>query len=130
MPRFKARIIVDGECDAEILFIDSKISFFGEVDPYKGIIRGKNVGLRGRALVFRGGRGSTVGSYIIYALKYYGNKPACIVVERAEPIIITGAVLGDIPLFEIYQFNDLREAILRGARRIIHRVGEEYVEAI
>ncbi len=126
--KLHVKIIVDGDCEGEPLLIDSKISFFGEVDPVKGVYINDNKPIRGKVLVFRGGRGSTVGSYIIYALKYYGNNPACMIVEKAEPIIITGAVLGEIPLFETDLFSKLKEHILRGAKRIIHRRGEEYIE--
>ncbi|MCE4619574.1 MAG: DUF126 domain-containing protein, partial [Desulfurococcales archaeon] len=46
-------------------------------------------------------RGSTVGSYTIYGLKYYGKAPTAIIVENdADPILVAGAVLAGIPLVD------------------------------
>ncbi len=128
--RVPVRIIVDGDCEGEILLVDRRISFYGEIDPVSGIIRGLGESIKGRALVFRGGRGSTVGSYIIYGLKYYGNQPACIIVAEAEPIIIAGTVLADIPLFEAVDYDGLMGIISwePGGFQVRHRRGEKHVE--
>ncbi len=119
MRSFKVKIIVDGDCNGESLIIDRNISFFGEVDPVKGIINPENESLKGRALIFRGGRGSTVGSYIIYALKYYENKPECMIVSYAEPIIITGCILADIPLFTVRDYGEFINYIRNHNKRFI-----------
>ena len=54
----------------------------------------------GKVLVFPHGKGSTVGSYIVYALKKNGKAPAAMVNQEAEPIISTGAIIGGIPLVD------------------------------
>ena len=55
----------------------------------------------GRILVIGRARGSTVGSYIIYALKQNGKAPKAIIVAgEPDPIIITGAILAGIPLYK------------------------------
>lgn len=128
--RFRVKPIVDGDCYGKVVLINDYISFFGEVDPYNGVYKASGERIGGRILVFRGGRGSTVGSYIIYALKKYGNAPQCMFVEKAEPIIITGAVLADIPLFIIIDYMDFIkkigvESIVRHERGVDYLVVEE-----
>jgi predicted aconitase with swiveling domain len=128
--RIPVRIIVDGDCRAPALLIDSKISFYGEIDPETGIHRGIGETVSGRALIFKGGRGSTVGSYIIYGLARKGLAPACMIVREAEPIIIVGSVLAGIPLFEARgNYNVLRRSIRSGKTIITHKAGGAYVEA-
>ncbi|ADI31315.1 aconitase X swivel domain-containing protein [Staphylothermus hellenicus] len=127
MKTFPIKIVVDGDCEGEPVVINRSISFFGEVDPVKGIVRPENISITGKALVFRGSRGSTVGSYIIYALKYYGKSPSCMIVENAEPILITGCVLSDTPLFVVYNYNELTRHVLEKTRTIIHKKGQKHI---
>ena len=44
--------------------------------------------------------GSTVGSYVIYALKQNGLAPAAIINTEAEPIIAVGAIIAGIPMVD------------------------------
>jgi hypothetical protein len=81
------------------------LSFLSGVDPGSGIIVEKGHPLRGesitgKVLVFPFGKGSTVGSYVIYALSRNGHAPAAIVNTEAEPIIATGAIIGRIPMID------------------------------
>ncbi len=124
------KVIVDGDCLGEVLLVDRRVSFYGEVDPVNGVIRGVNESVKGKALIFRGGRGSTVGSYIIYGLKYYGNSPSCMIVSDAEPIIITGAVLADTPLFVALDYDELVSLVKGkpGGLHAWHKRGEKHVE--
>ncbi len=120
------KIIVDGSCRAETLVVEHKISFFGEVDPRTGrTVEDYYIG--GKALIFPGTRGSTVGTYIIYGLKYYGHAPACMIVYEAEPILIAGAVLADIPLFMVSkEYEELVRHVKNEEQTIIvHGHGEE-----
>jgi len=50
--------------------------------------------------VFPTGKGSTVGSYVIYRMKKLGTAPAAIVNVETEAIIVTGCVLAEIPLID------------------------------
>ena len=123
------KIIIDGDCEAPLVLLDRYISFFGEVDPVKGIVKPENIHIGGKALVFKGSRGSTVGSYIIYALKYYGHRPACFIVKEAEPILISGCVLADIPLFIARDYDYLVQLVSSIRNGVVRHVrGEEYVE--
>ncbi|GBF08449.1 UPF0107 protein [Aeropyrum pernix] len=96
--RYRSRPIVGGEAEGPVVVIDS-LSFYGEVDPETGVTSGGKA-LAGRVAAIRRSRGSTVGSYVIYALKENGVAPLAILMERAEPIVIAGCVLAGIPLYD------------------------------
>jgi predicted aconitase with swiveling domain len=88
-----------------ILVSPEPISFLGGVDPETGEITEKSHPLHGkeiagRVLVFPHGKGSTVGSYVIYALARNGKAPAGMVNAEAEPIIVVGAIIGGVPLID------------------------------
>ena len=95
----KARRLVPGNVCGEAVVVDS-LSFFGEVDPERGILRdGRSID--GKILVIGRVRGSTVGAYVIYGLRYYRRAPKAILVKgEADPIVVTGAVLARIPLYD------------------------------
>ncbi len=81
------------------------ISFLSGVDPETGTVVEKGhplcgIRIAGKILAFPYGKGSTVGSYILYALSRNGNAPAGIINEEAEPIIATGAIIGKIPMID------------------------------
>lgn len=97
--REKLRPIVKGRASGPIVKVDA-LSFYGEVDPERGVIMADGREIADRVLVIGRSRGSTVGSYILYALKYYGKAPQAIVMRRSEPIVIVGALLAGIPLYE------------------------------
>ncbi|MEM4216883.1 MAG: DUF126 domain-containing protein [Candidatus Methanomethylicaceae archaeon] len=89
----------------EALVSRQGISFFGGVDPTTGLVREKGHDLcgqdvTGKVLVFPKGKGSTVGSYVLYQLKKNGHAPAGIINVETEAIIATGCILAEIPLVD------------------------------
>lgn len=97
-----ARAISAGRAEGEVLRSSEPISFYGAVDLDSGEfieegheLTGANVS--GRVLVFPRGKGSTVGSYVLYGLANNDVAPAAIVNEETETIVATGAILGEIP---------------------------------
>ena len=99
MVQVRARVLVPGEGRGETVKAEA-LSFYGEVDPRTGkLVDGRSI--TGKVLVVGRPRGSTVGSYTIYGLRYYGREPAAIIVDSsADPILVAGAVLAGIPLFD------------------------------
>lgn len=96
------------------------ISFFGGVDPKTGEVREKGHELfgesvAGRVLVFPKGKGSTVGSYVIYQLKKNGKAPAAIINAETEAIIAAGCILAEVPLVDRMEADPLK-AIRTGDR--------------
>ncbi len=107
MKELTGRALVKGETQGEALII-KEISFYGDIDPNNGnLIDGRNV--KDKILIAYKPRGSTVGSYIIYALKENGFAPKAIVMAKSEPIIIAGCALANIPLVDNVDINGLKD---------------------
>lgn len=103
--RLEGRTISKGVGTGKALVLDSNLSFLGGVDPTSGRIKDKGTGafnrtVRNKILVFPQGKGSTVGSYVIYGLRVNGKAPAGIVNSQTETIVATGAILAKIPLVD------------------------------
>jgi len=101
----KCRSLVQGEAYGEALVSKEPISFYGGIDPESGRVVERGHPLEGKAvsgkvLFFPYGKGSTVGSYIIYRLAKKGLAPLAIVNVKSEPIIVIGCVLSSIPLVD------------------------------
>ena len=99
------RSVVSGKAQGLALVTSQPVSFFGGLDIEKGTVIEKGHELEGekvtgRVLVFPRGKGSTVGSYVIYAMKKKGTAPAAIINIETEPIIAVGCVLTGIPLMD------------------------------
>ena len=97
--------ISSGSASGPALVSKEPISFLGTVDPETGEVVdpkhqlfGKAIG--GKVLIFPGGKGSTVGSYVIYQLKKRGFAPAAMINIRSEPIVAVGAIISGIPLVD------------------------------
>lgn len=101
----RARGIASGRGSGPLLISHTPISFLSGVDPRTGEIVESGHPLRGRVVAgsvfaFPHGRGSTVGSYIMYALKMNGKAPAAIINTEAEPIVAVGAIIAGIPMVD------------------------------
>ena len=101
----KGRSIVKGQVNGETLVSKDPISFFGGVDPKTGIVIDKNnslcgTSIAGKILVLPSGKGSTVGSYIIYELKKNNLAPAGLILGECETILAIGAILAEIPTID------------------------------
>jgi len=101
----QGRSISRGVADGELLISSEPISFLSGVDPDTGIVvehghplEGQSIA--GHVLAFPYGKGSTVGSYVIYALKQNDVAPAAIINTEAEPIIAVGAIIAGIPMVD------------------------------
>jgi len=102
---YHGRGIARGSGSGPLLISPAPISFLSGVDPESGIIVEKDHPLHGKSvagtvLAFPYGKGSTVGSYVLYALSRNGHAPAAIINAEAEAIIATGAIIGEIPMVD------------------------------
>jgi len=103
--KLKGKTIVPGTAKGQTVISELPISFLGDVDPETGEIIDKNNPLRGvsivdKILVFPCGKGSTVGSYILYQLAKNRKAPAAIINEEAEAIVAVGAIISEIPMLD------------------------------
>lgn len=97
--------ISGGKATGPALVTEEPISFLGTIDPETGEVVDPGHQLFGKAvagkvLIFPGGKGSTVGSYVIYQLKKRGVAPAAMINIRSEPIVAVGAIISGIPLVD------------------------------
>ena len=98
----RGRMISPGKAQGKAIVSKEPIGFYGGIDPKTGVVIEKGHELEGKSvkdkiLVFPQGKGSTVGSYIIYGLKKNGVAPAAIVNKETETIVATGVILAGIP---------------------------------
>jgi len=105
MKMLKGRSIVGGQGRGLALVSQKPISFLGGVDPESGMIVERDHDLEGRCvkdrvLCFPHGHGSTVGSYVLYSLAKKGFGPKAIVNEKADPVVVVGAIIAEIPMID------------------------------
>ncbi|ASJ10804.1 hypothetical protein A3L12_05570 [Thermococcus sp. P6] len=111
--RLRGRKIVGGKAEGELLVSRKPLSFLGGVDPETGIVTDaesdiKGQSIAGKILAFPRGKGSTVGSYVIYALKKNGKAPEALIVGEAETIVATGAIIAGIPTIDGVDVSKLK----------------------
>lgn len=131
--KIEGRVIFSGHISGEILKFPGNFSFLGGVDPKTGIVKGINKSIKDKIFVFDSSAGSTVGSYIIYGLMFYGNAPKAIICRKADETVVTGSVLAKIPTVEqvpveIFQDGDFVE--LNGSELIVNVEPTEVVTSI
>lgn len=101
----KGRSIYPGQTSGKALVSHMGISFYGGVDPQTGIITEAGHDLQGQSiagkiLVFPSGKGSTVGSYVLYRLQKNGHAPTAIINAECETITAVGCIIAEIPCID------------------------------
>ena len=109
----KCHRVASGCARGPALVTRDAISFLGNVDAGTGMVVDPAHELfgqciAGKVLIFPGGKGSTVGSYVIYQLKKKGLAPAAMINIRSEPIVAVGAIISGIPLVDRVSVEVLR----------------------
>ncbi|MEM1689678.1 MAG: DUF126 domain-containing protein [Candidatus Hadarchaeales archaeon] len=129
----RGRCVNPGKAEGEALVSREPLSFYGGVDPKTGIVIEKGHELegkcvKGKILVFPNGKGSTVGSYVIYALKSNGVAPAAILNKETETIVATGVILADIPCVDRIDVSMIKtgDKVVVDADKGLVMVGEEH----
>lgn len=98
----KGRTISPGKVEGEAIVSKEPLGFYGGINIKTGIVIERGHPLEGKSvknkiLVFPCGKGSTVGSYVIYGLKKNNVAPAGIINKETETIVATGVILAGIP---------------------------------
>jgi predicted aconitase with swiveling domain len=124
-----ARVIKAGTAEGVALVSEQPIGFLGGVDPETGIVieadhplQGQSVA--GRVLVFPTGKGSTVGSYVLYRMARAGTAPLAIVNGESEAIVAVGAIIAGIPMVDLVDINRIESGDrirLQGDRLTVQR---------
>jgi len=131
--KLKGRTISRGCARGEVLLSIDPISFLGSVDPKTGVIIEENHALEGKSiqgkvLVFPHGKGSTVGSYVMYQLKKNGVAPSAIINLETEPIVAVGAIISEIPLVDMLERNPYE--VLNNGDFVVVNGSKGYIELI
>lgn len=129
----KGRKISKGVAQGRALVTGDPISFLGDINPESGVIVEPNHDLygssvAGKILVFPMGKGSTVGSYVLYQLARNGVAPAAMINKYSEPIVAVGAIISGIPLVDCLE-EDPTTSIETGDKVLVNGT-EGYVEVI
>lgn len=109
----EGRIIKYGKVEGEAIVSDQPIGFFGGIDPNTGLVIEKGHPLEGKSingkiLIFPTGKGSTVGSYVLYRMKKNGVAPAAIINEECEPIVAVGAIISDVTCVDKINIKEIK----------------------
>jgi predicted aconitase with swiveling domain len=131
--KLKGRTISRGCAKGEILLSKDPISFLGSIDPKTGVVieekhalAGKSI--KGKVLVFPHGKGSTVGSYVMYQLKKNEVAPVAIINLETEPIVAVGAIISKIPLVDMLEKNPYE--VLKDGDLVLVNGNDGFVELI
>jgi predicted aconitase with swiveling domain len=109
----KGRMINPGKARAKAIVSKEPIGFYGGINAKTGIVIEKGHELegesvKGKVLVFPCGKGSTVGSYVIYGLAKNGVGPAAIINKETETIVATGVILAGIPCVDGIDIDQIK----------------------
>ena len=110
----KGRKISPGKTKGVAIVSNEPIGFYGGIDSITGIVVEEGHSLKGRCvkdkiLVFPCGKGSTVGSYVIYGLAKNGVAPKGIINEETETIVATGVILAGIPCVDKIDIKRIKD---------------------
>ena len=75
---FKGRSISNGIGKGEVVKLEEPLSFLGGVEGSTGDLKVRDGNVAGKILVFPKGKGSTVGSFVMYDLMVHGKAPAAV----------------------------------------------------
>ncbi len=133
--KIKGRSISKGTATGKALISKQKISFLGAVDPVTGIIVDKSLDIYGksitnRILIFPGGKGSTVGSYVLYQLKKHGKSPYAMINRRADTIVAAGAIIAGIPVVDSLETDPIEGELIKDGEEVLVNGTEGYIELL
>jgi len=131
--KIRGRSISKGIATGKALISKHKISFLGAVDPVRGIIIDKSLDIYGksitnRILIFPGGKGSTVGSYVLYQLKKHEKGPHAIINRRADTIVAVGAIIAEIPAVDSLEIDPIEGELIEEGEEVLVNGTEGYIE--
>ena len=131
--KIKGRGISKGIATGKALISKQRISLLGAIDPITGLIIDTSLDIYGqsianRILIFPGGKGSTVGSYVLYQLKKHGKSPYAIVNRRADTIVAVGAIIAEIPAVDSLEIDPIEGELIADGEEVLVNGTEGYIE--
>jgi predicted aconitase with swiveling domain len=103
----ECRNISKGKAEGELIVSSEAISFLGGVDPETGVVIDPNhelkgESIKGKVLFIPGGKGSTVGSYVIFQMMKNNTAPKAIICLKAELILFVKFLYVELYLINSY----------------------------
>jgi hypothetical protein len=131
--RIKGRSISRGIARGKALISTHKISFLGGIDPVRGIVIDKMVdvygkSIEGRVFIFDGGKGSTVGSYVLYQLKKREKNPRALICRKVDTIVAVGAIIAEIPAVDSLELDPLDGESIKNGQEVMVNGTDGYIE--
>jgi len=99
----KCRKISEGKAKGEVIVSKDAVCFY-LVEPETGVVVEKNHDLEGKSvagkiLVMPSGKGSSVVQADgLYKLSQNGNAPKAMIIEHADTVLVSGAIVMEIPM--------------------------------
>ncbi len=103
--RFACHKISEGRAQAEAVVSQDRVMFY-QIIPDTGTVMEKAHALEGKSiakkiLIFPGGKGSSVVQADgLYQLNMHQNMPAAMIIQFAEPVLVTSAIIMEVPLVD------------------------------
>jgi len=117
------RGLVKGRAEGEALVARATLSFWGEVDPVRGVIIAtghplEGESMRGRVLVIQSTKGSSATPLVMGLCAREGNAPVALVNVNVDGLGVLGCVVNGIPMVSELE-GDPFEAIESGDRVLV-----------
>ena len=114
--QFEGRKISPGTASGEAMVTSQSLSFYGGVDPETGVVVEKDHELEGQSitgkvLIFPSGKGSTVGSYVLYQMAKNGKGPKGLILGECEAIVAVGCIIGEIPCIDQIDIQQIQNGM-------------------
>ncbi len=95
---------------SDVMILTRPLSYLADLNPEEGVL--KDIGnIKDKILIYPGGVGSTVGSYIIYGLKINNKRPIALLVKYIDVVTLVGSILADIPLFIVEDWESIMSLV-------------------
>ena len=103
--RYSCHKISEGKAQAQAIVSKDHIMFY-QIVPETGVVMEKAHDLEGKSiarkiLIFPGGKGSSVVQADgLYQLNMHENMPAAMMIQFAEPVLVSSAIIMEVPLVD------------------------------
>ena len=131
--RFACHKISEGKAQAEAILSKDHIMFY-QIVPETGLVMEKAHDLEGKSiarkiLIFPGGKGSSVVQADgLYQLNMHKNMPAAMIIQFAEPVLVSSAIIMEVPLVD--KVDPAFYETVKDSDAVLVNADEGYVESL
>jgi len=106
------KIISKGSAKGSALVCPVSVSFYGGINCDTALVTDihspmYNENVTGKIMVFPTGKSSTGTSWILYTMGNRGTAPAAIINTELDPILVMGAICGNVPMVHVTEVNPM-----------------------